>query len=346
MRPWLGILVLVLAGLPCLSGCGGGRPVVWQQPDVELVWPAPPDPPRIRYLRSIAGPADFREESKTESALWWLLGDVEQDWPLLSPYALAYDDFGCLWVGDSGARMLYRFDLRRGKVDYIREAGGIRLLAPGGVAVDSVNRRVFVADAELAKVLVFDLEGKLLAQWVPPSGFQRPGGLALDGGGRLYVADVLAGHVVVFDPSGQVLEYRGSRFNKDGRFNRPLSVAIGPQGELLINESMAFHVEVQSAMGELLGTIGRLGDGPGTFARPRGLAVSPQGYVFVSDAAFDNVQVFDMTGRLLMHFGSTGENPGQFNLPAGLFIDREGRLFAADSYNHRVQVFQLLQPGR
>ena len=123
----------------------------------------------------------------------WLLGDDEQDWPLLTPYAVAYDDFGCLWVADSGARMLYRFDLNRGKIDYIQESNGVRLVTPGGIAVDNVNKRVFVADAELATILVFDLKGQLLSQWAPPEGFKRPAGLALDASGRLYAADVLAG---------------------------------------------------------------------------------------------------------------------------------------------------------
>jgi DNA-binding beta-propeller fold protein YncE len=342
MRWWCFILVVSLV----LAGCAGGKPIVWQEPGIDLVWPSPPDPPRIRYLRSLVGPADFREEGKTHEALRWLLGEDGQDWPLLTPYALAYDDFGCLWVADSGARMLYRFDLNHGKLDYIQESKGVRLVTPCGVAVDNVNKRVFVADAELATILVLDLNGELLSQWAPPEGFKRPAGLALDAAGRLYAADVLAGHVVIFDSAGKVVERRGSRFNSDGLFNRPLSVAIGPQGELLVNESMGFHIEVQNARGELLGTIGRLGDGPGMFARPRGLAVSAQGHVFVSDAAFDNIQVFDLTGRLLMHFGSTGESAGQFNLPAGLALDRDGRLYAADSYNHRVQVYQFMPAGK
>lgn len=339
-------VLLALAGLVLLAGCGGGRPIVWQEPGVEKSWPAPPVPPRIRYLRTITGPADFADESRTSSALRWLLGEAEQDWPLLTPYAVAYDDYGCLWVADSGARMLYRFDLERGKVEYIQESKGVRLVTPAGVAVDNRNRRIFVADADLAKVLLFDLEGTLLAQWVPPEGFKRPAGIALDQQGRLYVADVLAGEVVIFDPAGQVVERRGSRINSDGRFNRPIAVAIGPQNELLVNESMAFRIEIHDAEGHLLGTIGKPGDGPGAFARPRGIAVSRNGYVLVSDAAFDNVQLFDLAGRLLMYFGSTGSGPGEFNLPAGLFIDREGRIFAADAYNHRIQVFQLLPDDR
>lgn len=340
-----GMNALALTVLVLLAGCGGGKPLAWQEPGIELAWPPPPDVPRIRYLRSFIGPADFRDEGKAGGFSRWLLGSVDEGMPLLTPYAVAYDDFETLWVADNGARMLYRFDTRHGKIEYVQESAGIRLVSPSGVIVDNAGRRLFVSDAELAKVLVFDLHGRLLDQWIPPGGFKRPAGLALDSAGRLYAADVLDGTVVIFGADGRFLERRGSLISEGGRFYRPLAVAIGPGGELLVNEAMAFRIEVQDAQGRLLGTIGKLGDVPGTFARPRGVAVSPEGYVFVSDAAFDNVQVFDMAGNLLMHFGSTGKEKGQFNLPAGLHVDRHGRFFVADSYNHRVQVFQIMSAG-
>ena len=49
------------------TGCGGGvavNEIVWQDPAVDLSWPAPPDPPRISYLRSLTGPSDFKIKGK------------------------------------------------------------------------------------------------------------------------------------------------------------------------------------------------------------------------------------------------------------------------------------------
>lgn len=342
-RLWLTLLCGVSL---VLTGCGGHKPFVWQEPTEQLVWPAPPETPRLRYLHSFASPADLRgESSKSTSALRWLLGKTEADLPLATPYAVATGDDGVMWVADNGSRMLYRFDLPRGKVDYIREVGEIGLLSPIGVTIDKVRQRVLVVDSELGKVLVLDLRGRLLAQWAPPEGFGRPGGLALDSAGRLYVADVVRRQIVVFATDGTVVERRGSKLEPDGQFGRPLGVAIGPRDELLILDAGTFRVEIQDAHGGLLGSIGKLGDVPGTFARPRGLAVSAQGLVLVSDAAFDNVQVFDLTGRLLLYFGAPGGGVGQFSLPAGLCLDTAGRVFVADTFNHRVQVFQLLGAG-
>ena len=301
--------------------------------------------PRIRYLRFFKGAGDFRSEERSASLVRWFFGEEEANFALLTPYSVAMDGYGTLWVADTGSRMLYRFDLTRGEITYIREFGEIQLISPGGVVVDNLRRRLFVSDAELAKVFVFDLEGRFLAEWAPAEGFGRPAGMAIDSSGHLFVADVLRRQVFVFDTNGALAERRGSRVGADGLFGRPLGVAIGPRDELLILDGGAFRIEAHGAKGELLGLIGKLGDVPGTFARPRGLAVSAQGQIFVSDAAFDNIQVFDLTGRLLMHFGSSGGGAGQFNLPAGLSFDQDGRLFVADAYNHRIQVFQFSPEG-
>jgi len=329
-----------------LGGCGGHKPFVWQEPLDKVVWPAPPEQPRLRYLYTFSGPADLRGGSKEgDPLLRWLLGKTEVDLPLATPYSLANDDNGVLWIADNGSRMLYRFDLPRGKVDNIREAGGVSFLSPSGVVVDKVRQRVLVSDSELGKILVLDPSGRLLAQWAPPEGFGRPGGLALDRAGLLYVADVLQRKVLIFSADGVLLERRGSKLAPGGEFGRPVGVAIGPRDELLILDAGTFYVEVQDARGELLGKIGELGDVPGTFARPRGIAVNSQGLVLVSDAAFDNVQIFDLSGRLLLYFGAPGGGAGQFSLPAGVCFDAEGRVFVADAHNHRVQVFQFLAGG-
>lgn len=327
-----------------MTGCaaGGGGDVAWQDPAYQLSWPLPPDPPRIRYLRQLTGAGDFVEPGRSSGVFRWLLGESREDLPLLTPFAVAVGSDGVVWVADNGARMFYRIDLGRKRVDYLQEIDGVRLTSPGGVAIDEARGRVYLADAEQEVVFVVDRKGEFITRLSAPGGMKRPAGLAVDSAGRLYVADVLDGTVAVFDDQGRFVTRRGSAATADGRFGRPLSVAIGPHGEVLVVDALGFLVEVQSAGGELLASIGSLGDSPGHFSRPRGVAVDPRGHVFVTDAAFDNVQVFDMAGRLLMHFGQAGSGAGQFNLPAGVCVDPGGRLFVADGYNHRVQVFEIL----
>lgn len=335
---------LIFLTLVLLSGCLGAatQPVSWQDEAVDLVWPEAPDRPRVRYLRSLKGPGDFKEENRTSGILNWLLGDQRKDLSLLSPFAVAVSRSGPVWVADNGAGMLYRLDLDRRRVDYFQEFSGIQLVSPSGVAVDDERQRVFLADAAHKRIFVLDQKGNYLDSWGPTGGFERPAGLAVDAAGRLLAVDALGGMVYIFNIEGKTVAQIGSKVSSTGRFSRPLNVAVGPNGEILVLDALTFRVEVQSAQGELLGTIGQLGDSAGSMARPKGLAVDREGHVFVSDSAFDNIQVFDMAGSLLMYWGRAGGQPGHFNLPAGLFIDHENRLFVADSYNHRIQAFQLL----
>ncbi len=317
-------------------------PVAWQDEAVDLVWPEPPDQPRVRFLRSLTGPEDFKEKNRTSGVLNWFLGERDASLSLLNPFAIAISRSGQVWVADNGTRTLHRLDLDRRRVEYFQAFGSLSLVSPSGVAVDDVRQRVFLADAAHRRIFVLDFNGKYLDSWGPPGGFERPAGMALDSAGRLLVADAMGGVAYLFNADGSVASKIQSRLNPDSRFARPLSVAFGPKGEILVLDVFAFRVEVLSAGGELLGTISQLGDAAGYLARPRGLAVSPEGHVFISDSAFDNIQVFDMAGKLLMYWGGAGRKPGQFSLPAGLFIDSQRRLFVADSYNHRVQAFQLL----
>lgn len=327
-----------------LTGCAGApsQPLTWQDASVDLVWPPAPDQPRVRYLRSLSGPGDFQEQSRTSGMLGWLLGERPKEPSLLNPFAVAVSRSGLVWIADNGLRMLYRIDPGTRKISYFQEFSGLELVSPSGVAVDDERGRVFLADAGHPQIFVLDHKGVPLDRWGPAEGFVRPAGLAVDPSGRLLVADVGRGAVFLFNAEGRVLAQFESKLNPGGRFMRPLSVAFGPAGEVLILDVFAFRIEVQNTQGELLGTIGKLGDAPGYLARPRGLAVDQEGHVFVTDSAFDNVQVFDMTGSLLLYWGGTGGQPGRFNLPAGLFVDQNHRLFVADAYNRRVQVFQLL----
>jgi DNA-binding beta-propeller fold protein YncE len=334
------LLLFVLAS----SGCVGpsAAPLAWQDDAVDLVWPAEPDRARVRYLRSLSGPEDFRSKDRASGVLSWFLGKPQAEPGLVSPYAVASSQSGVVWVADNVSHLLYRFDVARRKINYFQEFSGLTLISPSGVAVDDERKRVFLADAAHQRVFVLDNKGAYLASWAPPGGFKRPAGMTLDSAGRLLVADAAAGVVFIFNPDGTLASQVHSKMNPSGFFARPLNVAVGPMGEILVLDAFSFRVEVLDAQGALLGTIGELGDAAGYMARPKGLAVNQAGHVFVSDSAFDNIQVFDMTGNLLMFWGNAGGGPGEFNLPAGLFIDPEGRLLVADSYNHRVQAFQLL----
>jgi uncharacterized repeat protein (TIGR01451 family) len=196
------------------------------------------------------------------------------------------------------------------------QPGDGQFVNQGGVAFDS-NGRIFVADTGNSRVQVFDAAGRFLFKFGRNGGngslgagdgeFRYPGGVAVDAGGRIYVADTGNNRLQVFDAAGQFL-FKIGRNGGDG------TPGSGP-GEF--NE-------------------GGLQD----------VAVDATGRIYVLDAAPvsylpDNhrIQVFSASGAFLHQFGDSGVAPGAFRSPRGLAVDSDGHVVVADSGNNRVQVF-------
>ncbi len=332
--------LLVVGVYLTLAGCANRSGAIFvPDPQVSLAWPSPPAEPRIRYFRQVSGPEDFRSDSRPSLVMRWIAGEVEPEMPLRAPYGVAADGHGQIWVADPEAHAVHIYNLANRRADYLLRAGREPFLSPVGVAYDSEREFLYVSDSGLNKVFVLDSRGNLLGLRQTESGYLRPGGLALDSGGNLYVVDVLKGRVEMFSPEG---DYLGGLQDGIGEMNRPSNVAVDQSGRVYVIDSLNFRIVVFGADKKVLSTFGKVGDGPGYLARPRGIAVDSHGHIYVSDAAFDNVQVFDLTGTLLLYFGGAGKSPGKFNLPAGLFFDRNDRLYVADTYNRRVQIFEYL----
>lgn len=340
------LLTLISCAL-CLGGlfgCASGRlsALAWQDPGVDLVWPAAPESPRVRYLRTLTGAGDFREETKQSRLFRWVTGEKNQDISFVSPYGVTADGEGRVWVTDTGAALIHFFDLSRKRVEYWGQVGKEPLASPGGIVLDRSRERLYVSDSVLNQVFILSLSGELQGKMQVSGGFGRPAGLALGPQGDLYVADVLKGVVEVFTPGGAHRATLGSKVTPDGKFNRPANLWVDSSGKLFVVDSFNFRVEMIGADGAALGTLGTIGDVAGAFARPRGVALDSQGHVYVADATLDNVQIFDQQGRLLLLLGGHGNGLGEFNLPAGLFIDQHDRLYVVDAHGRRVAVFQYL----
>lgn len=344
--PLLAIVSLLLSG--CAAARSGKEIFT---PERELLWPTPPVKPRIRFIRAISSPSDIaikKEKGWMGRAFDYITGgEAEEGFKITTPYGLFFDEREyLLYVADRGLKGMHRYDLRRGKADFKggieKDSGDINLEMP--VAVILADNRIYLSDTGLKKVFILGTDGKLIGEI---GGFERPGGLAYDSKNkRLYVVDVLANQLKIFDPDGNPFYTSGKRGFGDGEFNLPSNVWVDSDGNVYVTDSMNFRVQVFDDRGNHIRNIGELGDGPGTFARPRGVAVDSEGHIYVVDANFDNVQIFDREGRLLLFFGESGTDPGQFTLPSGIFIDSNDRIYISDSYNRRIQVFQYLKEER
>jgi len=215
---------------------------------------------------------------------------------------LAMDDNDRLFVTDDRLREVLVFNANHQE----EAAFGADVLGnPGGVAIDTENRFLYVVDTANDAVDVFDADSfKLLRkigtpgkkhQLTDPGTFALPTNVALDGDGNVYVTDTLNARVQIFDA--------------DGNF---------------------------------ISTFGKRGDGPADFDRPKGIAIDCDGHIWVVDAAQERVKVFDRTGQLLIYFGGAGEYPGQFGAAYGIAIDKNNRVITSEQFPGRVQVFRYV----
>lgn len=309
----------------------------------ELVWPAPPLQPRIRYLGSIASPEDMGHKKGFWRKVWDFIRGDEDDERVNRPMAVALDSKDRLLVADTQRGRVHIYDRREGEYAYLRGSEWEPMRLPIGLAVDGADN-VYVADGELNKIFVFRPDGEFDRMLDTADWLKRPSALAIDSvRQRLYIVDTPAHDIKVLDlPTGKVLSVIGSRGVARGQFNFPTFASLDRRGRLAVTDGMNMRIQIFDSEGQVVSIFGKNGDGSGDFSAPKGVALDSEGHVYVADAGFDNIQIFDENGALLLFFGAAGQEAGKFWLPAGLLIDTQDRIYVADSYNSRVQIFQYL----
>jgi DNA-binding beta-propeller fold protein YncE len=319
------------------------------RPSGPIVWPLPPEQPRIRYLKTYRGADDFkiRKAPRWKSALLGSDdGGLQPSDTLVKPYGIAVSSTGIVYVADTAARRVFVFDPDRRMVTFIGERGATKLVKPIGVAVDD-DGKVFVADASANRVFGYGADGSLAIAIGGAGELKSPSGLALDQGHkRLYVADSSKHQVMCYSTiDGSHVRTIGGRGGDDGQFNFPTNLFIDAEGRLYVTDTLNFRIQIFDAEGRFVRTFGVQGDTAGTLNRPKGIGVDSEGHIYIADTSFNNFQIFDADGQLLLYVGSAGRGPGEFLLPSGLYIDKLDRIYVADQGNSRVQVFQYLRPG-
>lgn len=309
--------------------------------EVEIIWPLPPEEPRIKWVGWLRGEKDVEEISAGRKFIDTLLGEKEEFRWLRKPYGV-HAAGGRVYVSDTAIGKIVVFDLIEKRFYFIGEEGPGILSKPSGVTTDREGN-IYVTDTIQDRAVVYNKNGEFTHALGKKGQFEQPAGIAVnDRLGRVYVVDVKKHNVQVFKKNGEFLFKFGRRGRGDGEFNFPTNIFIDKDGKVYVCDTMNFRVQIFDQDGNFISKFGELGDIPGKFARPKGIAVDSEGHIYVVDAAFNNVQIFDQEGQLLLVFGEMGRGPGRFWLPAGMYIDDNDRIYVADQYNSRINIFQYL----
>jgi DNA-binding beta-propeller fold protein YncE len=136
----------------------------------------------------------------------------------------------------------------------------------------------------------------IVRQWVLP-GYGRgtgglvPSGIAVDGKGNVYVADIRFGAIKKFTTAGKLLATWGAKpGSAPGRFRYPGGLATDARGHVFVLDSGNNRVQELDGSGHVLGVWGRWGEGLAQFMRPHGIATDPRGNVYVGDTFNDRIQ--------------------------------------------------------
>lgn len=316
----------------------------------EIVFPGPPDPPRIRWVRNIRSMRDLKGKGKggAGKVLEFLAGGDMDAALVARPYGI-WVAGETVYLTDTEGQRVARMGLGDAKVNFLGEGGEGGLISPVCVTADS-GGNVYVTDTGDHAVKAYDSSGKFL--WKRDSlaegaRLKKPSGLSWTREGDLLVLDSGNGRVVVLGKDGAFKRDFVRNMKDPFALPNPGNLWVEPNGGFIVSDPLAGRVHIFTSTGGFVSGFGEVGDGPGYMARPRGVASDSDGNVYVVDALFNRIQIFDRSGQLLLYFGSPGDKEGQLALPAGIFIDPLDRVFVVDSKNRRIAVFQYLKtsPG-
>jgi sugar lactone lactonase YvrE len=346
--PALNLRFLLLAAslLTLLAGCASAPPAEEEsiaEPEVQTVWPAPPEPAIIQYVSEIT---NFGIPEQKKKRFKDLLGGIEEKPEIRTfarPFSVTTDSQGRIFVGDAELHTVVVFDAEGTFQDEWGTSGMGQLATPLGLAADS-NDNLYVCDTENQRVVVFAPDGRFLNTFGGSELLEVPVGIAInDTTDRVYVTDSKGNKIVVFNRRGDhMLTIEGSLGENKGRLYFPTSVDIDSLGNLWVVDSMNFRMVNLGPEGQYISHWGSLGTQLGQFTRPKAAGLDPDNNVYVTDVAFSNIQIFNAEGELLLFFGGAGNIPGYFSMPSDVHFDDQGQFYVADQRNRRIQIFRYL----
>jgi sugar lactone lactonase YvrE len=293
------------------------------------------------------------------------------------PRGVALDGNGNFYVADTGNNVIRKIT-SAGVVSTFAGSGSVgnaddtgaaaSFNSPGGVAVDS-SGNVYVADSgnnvirkinSAGVVSTFagsgsigNADGKGAA-----ASFSYPAGVAVDGNGNVYVADVNNNEIRKITPEGGVSTFAGSSSigylddtGTAAKFNVPVGIAADSSGIVYVADIENHVIRKITPAGEVstLAGSGSIGsaDGSGsaaTFIFPEGITIDSNDNLFLSDhsGVIRKItaagQVSTLAGSAFSYGNTNGTGAAAtFFSPVGVAVDSSGNVYVADVLNNQIR---------
>ncbi len=310
---------------------------------------------------------------------------------LANPYGVEIGPDAALYVCEVDNHRIRRLDLQTGTISTVVGNGRAGYSGDGGPALaasldepyevrfDGAGNMYFV---EMRNQIVRRVDGETnIISTVAGNGtrgfsgdggpatkaqLSQPHSIALDGSGRLYIADIgnhrvrrvnlATGLIETFAGTGERGATPAIAPLKGTPLNGPRTMAFDKNGDMFLalrEGNAVFRIDMKSeTLHHIAGTgeKGYAGDGgparKALLSGPKGIAVGPNHGVFIADTESHTIRRIDLkTGVIttVVGDGSRHDGPGGAPLrcglarPHGVFVDSAGRVYIGDSENHRVR---------
>lgn len=334
----LGALAGVAAGCARTSHA---TPGTLSAPAGPLVWPAAPDVARVAFTQNVLRPSDIGIKFSAFTRFGhWITGSEKGNEPLLKPFGLALDENDNICLTDTGANAVCYYERAKKKWHRWTKLGEVRLVAPVAVAkrgttifladsalariiafnedgkvlfqitnhlgrpsgITILNDRLFVADAQQHKIIVFSLKGDYQREFgkrgIGNGQFNFPTHIAADPKGNLLVTDSMNSRVQILDADGNFKSEIGNIGDTPGHFGRPKGAAVDSVGNVYVLDALFDNLQIFDRSGQLLLNFGETGAQPGQFWLANGIAITRANEILVADSYNHRIQVFKYVGPL------------------------------------------------
>lgn len=244
-----------------------------------------------------------------------------------------------------------------------------RFSRPMGASWDPAGERIYVADTENNRIVVFTKRGRYITEFgghgiaKPLAGSRRtwnpgelnyPTDVAVANNGDVYVADFYNDSISQFTADGKFIRrfpspYRPTGRGSSGQDGGGIAVTSVAVDRDKVYATDTYQVFVFSRKGKLLEQFGMPGAGPVGLDHPGGIAVDNRGDIYVSDSNHNRVKRYTADGKLVWEAGQQisdlrKETNNPFVLPRGLTVMRDGAILVADPLGQ--QLVKLDESGK
>ena len=303
------------------------------------------------------------------------------------PYGISVNETGELYIADASNNRIRKVDATAtittiagtGERGFSGDGGPAteaQLDLPAATAVDGAGN-LYIADNFNNRIRKVDTTGTITTvAGTGERGFggdggpateaqlSGPYGMAVDGTGNLYIANLFNHLVRKVETTGTITTVAGTGergFGGDGgpateaQINGPYDVAVDGTGNLYIVDGNNHRIRKVDATGTITtvagtGERGFGGDGgPATEAQlrsPTGIAMDGAGNLYIADRINYRIRKVDLTGTIStiagtgeLGFGGDGgpATEAQLDFPTGVAVDGAGNLYIADNFNNRIR---------